>query len=91
MKRTQIAGNTAKAEKNPSAVRALGGGKSPAQKQKVGHTADPDFYHHVRIGAYFRAERRGFEPGAELQDWFEAEQEIRHLQNVATPADSAGR
>ncbi|MGZ8188454.1 MAG: DUF2934 domain-containing protein, partial [Methylosarcina sp.] len=26
--------------------------------------------------AYFKAERRGFEPGYELADWFEAVQEV---------------
>lgn len=26
--------------------------------------------------AYFKAERRGFEPGHELEDWYEAEQEV---------------
>lgn len=26
--------------------------------------------------AYLRAERRGFEPGHELEDWYEAEREI---------------
>ena len=27
--------------------------------------------------AYYRAERRGFAPGGELQDWLEAEREVR--------------
>ncbi|QFY41809.1 DUF2934 domain-containing protein [Candidatus Methylospira mobilis] len=26
--------------------------------------------------AYYKAEKRGFEPGHELDDWFEAEQEL---------------
>ncbi|NJD32967.1 MAG: DUF2934 domain-containing protein [Gammaproteobacteria bacterium] len=30
----------------------------------------------VEMAAYFRAERRGFEPGLELEDWFSAEAEI---------------
>lgn len=29
--------------------------------------------------AYFRAEKRGFAPGGELQDWFEAEVEIEQV------------
>jgi len=29
--------------------------------------------------AYFRAEKRGFAPGGELQDWFEAEAEIEQV------------
>jgi len=29
--------------------------------------------------AYFRVEKRGFAPGGELQDWFEAEAEIEQV------------
>ena len=40
------------------------------------HFNDP---HHTAIAeaAYFRAERRGFAPGHELEDWLEAEIEIK--------------
>ena len=34
--------------------------------------------------AYFRAERRGFEPGSELDDWLAAEQSIDMHQGSAT-------
>ena len=30
----------------------------------------------IAEAAYYRAERRGFEPGNEMSDWFEAESEI---------------
>lgn len=30
----------------------------------------------IRKAAYFRAERRGFAPGAALEDWLEAEREV---------------
>ena len=30
----------------------------------------------IALAAYFRAEKRGFAPGRELQDWLEAEREI---------------
>ena len=33
----------------------------------------------VERAAYFRAERRGFAPGFELQDWVEAEAEVQRL------------
>lgn len=33
--------------------------------------------------AYYRAERRGFEPGYELEDWLAAEQEIDALAKAA--------
>lgn len=33
----------------------------------------------VAEAAYYRAERRGFAPGGELQDWLDAETEIGRL------------
>ena len=33
----------------------------------------------VAVAAYFRAEKRGFAPGNELGDWYEAESEIGHM------------
>ena len=33
----------------------------------------------VALAAYFRAEKRGFAPGCELQDWVEAEAEVLRL------------
>jgi len=35
--------------------------------------------HLVARAAYFRAEKRGFAPGCELQDWVEAEAEVLRL------------
>ena len=34
-------------------------------------------YKRVAQAAYFRAEKRGFAPGGELQDWLEAEADIQ--------------
>lgn len=36
----------------------------------------PDCYIKIAEIAYYKAEIRGFEPGHELDDWFEAEQEF---------------
>lgn len=36
----------------------------------------------IATAAYFRAERRGFTPGREIEDWLEAEAE---LSTLATP------
>lgn len=33
----------------------------------------------IAEAAYFRAERRGFIPGNEMSDWFEAEADVEHL------------
>jgi Protein of unknown function (DUF2934) len=35
----------------------------------------------IEEAAYYRAERRGFSPGHEEQDWLEAEREIREQQS----------
>lgn len=35
----------------------------------------------IAEAAYFRAERRGFEPGSEISDWLEAEADVEHLLN----------
>jgi Protein of unknown function (DUF2934) len=37
----------------------------------------------VAQAAYFRAEKRGFAPGGELQDWVEAEAEVLRLNGGA--------
>ena len=39
----------------------------------------PDRLAMIAEAAYFRAESRGFAPGAEVQDWLEAEAEIERL------------
>jgi len=37
----------------------------------------------IAQNAYLRAERRGFEPGHETEDWFAAEEEVDALLRVA--------
>jgi len=44
----------------------------------------------VRMAAYFRAERRGFSPGYEIEDWFAAEAEVAEKLGPA-PATAAGK
>ena len=39
----------------------------------------------IARGAYFRAERRGFRPGRELDDWLESEAEIDRVLQDARP------
>jgi len=38
----------------------------------------------IAAAAYFRAERRNFEPGHELDDWLDAEAEIMSRQSAET-------
>ena len=47
----------------------------------------------IAEAAYHRAEKRGFEPGHELEDWLAAEAQVAHTQSLsqsspAEPADS---
>lgn len=37
---------------------------------------EPEIDERIAELAYYKAESRGFEPGYEMQDWLEAEQEI---------------
>ena len=37
----------------------------------------------IAEAAYYRAEKRGFVPGMQLEDWLEAEEEIRALTRAA--------
>jgi hypothetical protein len=43
----------------------------------------------IELAAYFRAERRGFLPGFEAEDWFAAEAEIAAQIPAAKPARKA--
>jgi hypothetical protein len=45
--------------------------------------AKPDFGAAIAERAYYRAERRGFAPGHELEDWLAAEREIAALKAPA--------
>ena len=36
-----------------------------------------EIYQRIRETAYFKAQARGFIPGVEMQDWLEAEEEVR--------------
>ncbi len=47
--------------------------------------AKPDFGATIAERAYYRAEKRGFVPGHELEDWLAAEREIAMLKNGKAP------
>lgn len=38
---------------------------------------DEDVISRIGVSAYYKAEARGYEPGHEIQDWLEAEAEMR--------------
>ena len=50
--------------------------------------AKPDFGALIAERAYYRAEKRGFVPGHELEDWIAAEREIAMLKAAAAGSES---
>jgi hypothetical protein len=50
---------------------------SAVLQQTARPSPDDDHEDRVRVAAYFRAERRGFVRGYELEDWLAAEAEVR--------------
>lgn len=51
-------------------------GLSAAMEAQPLQASVPDRQLQIAELAYFRAEKRGFAPGLELQDWLEAESEV---------------
>ncbi len=68
---------TAKAPaKKPGATRPA---VAKTRARKTGRVSPVDRQRFVAEAAYFKAERRGFAEGGELDDWIEAEAEIDAL------------
>lgn len=63
--------------KTPAAKRPVKGGAAPKP------TAGAEREMMVRMAAYFRAERRGFAPGYEIEDWLAAEAEVTERASAA--------
>lgn len=57
----------------PHVARALEGQPGEAERERM-----------IAEAAYYRAEKRGFAPGAELDDWLAAEREIEALAREST-------
>ena len=45
--------------------------------EKAPESNDNDLCVRIAVRAYYKAEARGYEPGHEIQDWLEAEAEIK--------------
>jgi len=56
--------------------KSAAGKRSAGSTRKAGPTAGVEREAMVRTAAYFRAERRGFAPGHEWEDWLAAEAEV---------------
>ena len=53
--------------------------------------AKKDFLALIAESAYYKAEKRGFEPGHELEDWLAAEVEIAALNRAAKSATTVAK
>lgn len=47
--------------------------------------SNEDLYNLIAETAYFKAKARGFAPGGEVQDWIEAEAEVRNRMRAGAP------
>jgi Protein of unknown function (DUF2934) len=50
---------------------------TPESIEEAPDSSADEVQQQIRETAYYRAESRGFEPGKELDDWLEAEAEVR--------------
>lgn len=69
-------------------VQAVSRPKVPGKAESSVHEkarAGEDRYRMIAEAAYFRAARRGFVAGSELQDWLDAEIEVDELLGETAP------
>jgi hypothetical protein len=57
-------------------AKPVNGGKSTHAGEWQGVAKGEDIHEMIATAAYYRAERRGFTDGGEMEDWLEAEEEI---------------
>jgi hypothetical protein len=77
--------------KASAAKKPAGAGKTVTRPAAAAAgTAGPDRAELVRLAAYFRAERRGFAAGYEIEDWLAAEAEVAEKLGPA-PGKAAGK
>jgi hypothetical protein len=62
-------------EAKPASVQTRDDATSAIEATTTAAPAADSLHHEIAVAAYFRAERRGFAPGGELEDWLCAEAE----------------
>ena len=86
MAKTKVTGTTTSSKKSPQPQRAAkpapdAPSMRPGNGQSKGNSAaklsPEEVYRLIQESAYFKAKERGFAPGHEVQDWIEAEAEVR--------------
>jgi len=61
---------------NEANARSFSTDPSPFSRRPVLSLDSSAYRELVELAAYYRAERRGFAPGGEVEDWLEAEREV---------------
>jgi len=64
------AGNASEPKRTPS-------GKQPLEVSARAQVSPDEIKRLIAEAAYYRAKERGFKPGYELEDWVQAEAEVR--------------
>lgn len=85
-RKASAANKTPKASKQASQAKTSNSGKPSRSRHPLAPSkalrpsmSDSERNQRVSVAAYFRAEKRGFSPGGELDDWFSAETEINQF------------
>lgn len=81
----------AKAPVRPSAKAKSAKPKPAARTDVATSLTESDRLRMIELAAFFRAERRGFAPGSESDDWFAAEAEIAAQIPVVPAAEPAAK
>lgn len=63
--------------------------RTPAETTTVMRPTPEELQRWIAEAAYYRAERRGFQPGGEIDDWLAAEAETRERLERKESADAA--
>src|SRR5881394_3660978 len=66
-----------KAAPDTASLRPADGKTSGGNGNAGGKLSPEEVYRLIQESAYFKAKERGFAPGHEVQDWIEAEAEVR--------------
>ena len=64
------------ARKTPAEERSVALDTALESSRRAGQSTE-ELRRQIEEAAYYRAKQRGFEPGHELEDWIEAESEVR--------------
>ncbi len=62
--------------------------KPHKSKARDTNARESELHQMIQAAAYSRYEKRGFEQGNELQDWLDAEREVRQMTDVERQAEA---